>query len=59
MPLPALDGGRIFFMVIEAVFGKPINRKVEGMIHAGGMVLLILLMVFVAYNDIVKLVVGR
>ena len=59
MPLPALDGGRIFFMVIETVFGKPINRKVEGMIHAGGMVLLILLMVFVAYNDIVKLVVGR
>ena len=58
MPLPALDGGRIFFMLIELVRGKPINQKVEGIIHAVGMGLLMLLMVVVAYNDIVRLVTG-
>lgn len=58
MPLPALDGGRIFFMLIEIVRGKPINQKVEGIIHTVGMGLLMLLMVVVAYNDIVRLVTG-
>ncbi|MBR3609973.1 MAG: site-2 protease family protein [Oscillospiraceae bacterium] len=58
LPLPALDGGRIFFMLIEAVRGKPINQKVEGMIHAVGMGLLFLLMIIVAYNDILRLVTG-
>lgn len=58
MPLPALDGGRIFFMVIELFRGKPINQKVEGIIHTVGMGLLMLLMVVVAYNDIVRLVTG-
>ena len=58
MPLPALDGGRIFFMLIELVRGKPINQKVEGTIHTVGMGLLLLLMVVVAYNDIVRLVTG-
>lgn len=58
LPLPALDGGRIFFMVIELFRGKPINQKVEGIIHTVGMGLLILLMVVVAYNDIVRLITG-
>ncbi len=58
LPLPALDGGRIFFMVIELFRGKPINQKVESIIHAVGMVLLLLLMVIVAYNDIARLVTG-
>ncbi len=58
LPLPALDGGRIFFMVIELFRGKPINQKVEGIIHAVGMGLLLLLMVVVAYNDIVRLITG-
>ncbi len=58
LPLPALDGGRIFFMVIELFRGKPINQKVEGIIHTVGMGLLMLLMVIVAYNDIVRLVTG-
>lgn len=58
MPLPALDGGRIFFMVIELFRGKPINQKVEGIIHTVGMGLLMLLMVVVAYNDIIRLVTG-
>lgn len=58
LPLPALDGGRIFFMVIELFRGKPINQKVEGIIHAVGMGLLMLLMVVVAYNDIARLITG-
>ena len=58
LPLPALDGGRIFFMVIELFRGKPINQKVEGIIHGVGMALLMLLMVIVAYNDIVRLITG-
>ena len=58
LPLPALDGGRIFFMLIELVRGKPINQKVEGMIHTVGMGLLFLLMIIVAYNDIARLITG-
>ena len=58
LPLPALDGGRIFFMIIELFRGKPINQKVEGIIHSVGVALLMLLMVIVAYNDIVRLITG-
>ena len=53
LPLPALDGGRLFFLIIEAIRRKPINPKYEGYVHAAGLALLMLLMVFVTYNDIV------
>ena len=56
LPLPALDGGRLVFLIIEAIRRKPINRKVEGSIHFAGLMLLMALMVFVMYNDIVKLI---
>jgi regulator of sigma E protease len=56
LPIPALDGGRIVFLIIEAVRGKPVNPEKEGMIHFAGMVLLMILMVFVAYNDILKII---
>ena len=55
LPLPALDGGRLVFMLIEAVRGKPISPEKEGMVHFAGFVALMLLMVFVMYNDIIKL----
>ncbi len=55
LPLPALDGGRLFFMLIELVRGKPVPPKYEGYVHAAGLVLLMALMVFVTYNDIVRL----
>lgn len=58
LPLPALDGGRIFFMIIELFRGKPINQKVESVIHATGMALLFILMIIVAYNDIARLITG-
>lgn len=54
-PFPALDGGRILFLGIEAVRGKPVNPKVEGFFHFMGFALLMLLMVFVLYNDISNL----
>lgn len=58
LPLPALDGGRILFMLLEVIRGKPINQKVESVIHNAGFILLILLMLYVTANDIMKLVNG-
>lgn len=60
LPLPALDGGRIFCLIvtwcIERVSRKKVNPKYEGYIHTTGMVLLLGLMAFVMYNDISKLI---
>jgi regulator of sigma E protease len=56
LPLPALDGGRLMFLIIEGIRRKPVSRKYEGYIHAAGLVLLLLLMVFVTYNDIVRII---
>ena len=56
LPIPALDGGRLFFLLIEAVRGKPVSREKEGIVHIIGFVLLMILMVFVLFNDIRKLI---
>ncbi len=56
LPLPALDGGRLFFLIFEAVARRPINRKVEGYIHLAGLALLMLLMIVVACKDVVGLI---
>lgn len=58
LPLPALDGGRLLFLLIEAVRRKPINPKYEGYVHAAGFVLLMLLMVAVTFNDILRIARG-
>ncbi|MGN0341292.1 MAG: RIP metalloprotease RseP [Roseburia sp.] len=55
LPLPALDGGRLFFLIIEAIRRKRVNPDHEGMVHFAGLVLLMLLMVVVMFNDIRKL----
>ncbi|MBE6152344.1 MAG: RIP metalloprotease RseP [Firmicutes bacterium] len=55
LPLPAFDGGRVLFLIIEKIIGKPVNPKVENTIHSIGMILLLLLMVIITYNDIIKL----
>lgn len=55
LPFPALDGGRLVFLFIEAIRGKPIPPEKEGIVHLIGMVFLMALMVFVFYNDITKL----
>lgn len=59
LPLPALDGGRLLFMLVEVVRGKPVPPEKEGIVHFVGFVLLMMLMVFVLYNDIVRIFVGR
>ena len=52
IPFPALDGGRLVFLIVEAVRRKPLKRDVEGMIHFGGLILLMVLMVYVLINDV-------
>lgn len=56
LPLPALDGGRLVFMLVEVIRGKPVPPEKEGMVHFAGLVVLMILMVFIMYNDIMKLV---
>ena len=58
LPFPALDGGRIVFVLIEMILGKPVPRDKEGIVHLVGMVLLLGLMIFVFYNDIHRLIAG-
>lgn len=54
LPLPALDGGRLVFLLIEAVRGKPIPPEKEGLVHLAGMMAIIVLTVLVLFNDITK-----
>ena len=55
MPFPALDGGRLFFLAIEAIIRRPISPKFLNAVNAIGFIILISLMLFVTYHDIVKL----
>ncbi len=59
LPVPALDGGRLLFMLIEMVLRRPINPKYEGYIHAAGFAALMLLIVVVTFNDIIGIITGR
>lgn len=52
LPLPALDGGRLVFLLLELVRGKPIDPEKEGMVHMAGMMVLMALMVLILFNDI-------
>ena len=56
LPLPALDGGRLVFLIIEAVRKKRVDPDKEGMVHFVGLMLLLALMVLVMFNDIRKLI---
>lgn len=55
LPLPALDGGRLVFHLIELIARKPIPRKIEAYIHGAGLMLLMLLLVLVTFKDIVSI----
>ena len=55
LPIPAFDGGRILFLLIEKIKGSKINPKIENMIHSIGFLLLMILMVVVTYNDIIRI----
>ena len=58
LPVPALDGGRLFFMLIELITRKKIPPEKEGLVHSIGFMLLIALIIFISYNDIMKLITG-
>ncbi len=55
IPFPALDGGRIIFVLIEAIRKKPIDRKIEAIVHQIGFTILLLLLVFITYRDLMRL----
>ena len=55
LPLPAFDGGRILFLFIEKIFRKPVSKRVEGIIHSIGFFLILALLVYVTFNDILRL----
>ncbi len=58
LPFPALDGGKFAFLLMEGIIGRPIPAKVENFVHALGFALLILLIIFVTFKDISRLISG-
>ena len=56
LPIPALDGGRILFVLIESIIGRPVDRRIEGYIHTVGLLLFFGLFVYVTFNDIIRLI---
>ncbi len=56
LPIPALDGGRLFFILIEIIFRRPVPAKLENSIHAAGMFLLLLFMLFISLKDVWTLI---
>lgn len=55
IPIPAFDGGRLLFLIIEKIKGSKVNPKVENTIHSIGFILLMLLMILITYNDIIRI----
>lgn len=55
LPIPALDGGRFVFLLFELIFRKPVPRKFEGYVHLVGIIVLLLLMALITFNDIFKM----
>ena len=52
LPIPALDGGRLVFLLVEVIRGKPVPPEKEGMVHFIGLVFFMILMVFILFNDL-------
>ena len=55
LPFPAFDGGRILFLIIEKIKGSPVSPELENKIHTIGFMLLLALMIYITFNDILKL----
>ena len=55
LPFPAFDGGRVLFMIIEKIKGSPVNAKLENAFHTVGFILLMILMIYITFQDILKL----
>ncbi len=54
LPFPAFDGGRVLFLIIEKIKGSPVKPEVENRIHTVGFILLMLLMLYVTFNDVIR-----
>lgn len=57
LPLPALDGGRLLFLIIEKIKGSKVDTKIENIVHTIGFILLMILMIVVTFNDVIKLII--
>ena len=55
LPIPALDGGRLLFLLIEAVRGKPVPKEKEAIVHIAGIIFLFIFMIFILFSDIIKI----
>lgn len=55
LPIPALDGGRILFLGFEAIMGRPVNQRVEGILHSTFFIALLVLMAVITVRDVLKL----
>jgi len=55
LPFPALDGGRVLFLLIEKIIGRPVKRDIEALIHNLGFILLIIIVLIITYKDIIRL----
>ena len=55
LPLPAFDGGHALFLIIEKIKGSPVNPKVENTVHNIGFILLMILMIYITFQDIVRI----
>ena len=56
LPIPAFDGGRLLFLIIEKIKGSPVDPKLENTIHTIGFFLLMALMILITYNDVIRLI---
>ncbi len=56
LPIPVLDGGQLTLLGIEALRGKPLPEKVENLIYSGGIVLVVMLMIFAVFNDVSRFI---
>jgi regulator of sigma E protease len=59
LPIPALDGGRGIFIIVEILRGKPVDPGKEALVHVGGFAALMVVMLAVAYHDIARIVAGK
>jgi regulator of sigma E protease len=59
LPIPALDGGRGIFILVEMLRGKPVDPEKEALVHVGGFAVLIMLMIAVSYHDVVAMLSGH
>lgn len=55
LPFPAFDGGRVLFMIIEKIKGSPVDSKIENVFHTIGFILLMILMIYITFQDILRL----